>query len=246
MSHNPLFQEKLAARVVLTSTVVAGLCAGTAIIAASINPEVSTAAKEILAVLLPLIGTWVGTVLAFYFGRDTYHAAAVETRLSMGQQLSKPATTIGIALHEFTGTSLKVADDAAALKVTIADLRTLFADLRSKGYFRVPVLTRDMVPLYVIHSEPLQGYVNTLFSTGSTAAELGNKTLADMLDDPVHGPRVKRSFTTVGTDATVADVKNKLAASAPAQDAFITQNGRADGAVIRWITNNDIQEAAKA
>src|SRR5574342_1393854 len=35
--------------------------------------------KDVLALLLPVIGAWAGTVLAFYFGRENYLAASRST-----------------------------------------------------------------------------------------------------------------------------------------------------------------------
>src|SRR5205823_8752413 len=44
-------------------------------------------AKYVLGVLLPVIGAWVGTVLAFYFGKENFEAAS-KSAASLVRQLS--------------------------------------------------------------------------------------------------------------------------------------------------------------
>src|SRR6266576_4938414 len=40
------------------------------------SDRASDTARQVLATVLPLIGTWVGTVLAFYFSKENFEAAA--------------------------------------------------------------------------------------------------------------------------------------------------------------------------
>jgi hypothetical protein len=42
----------------------------------SSGAEVAAAAKDILATLLPVIGTWIGTVLAFFYSKENFESAA--------------------------------------------------------------------------------------------------------------------------------------------------------------------------
>src|SRR2546429_9060008 len=44
-------------------------------------------AKYVLGVLLPVIGAWVGTVLAFYFGKENFEAAS-RSAANLVRQLS--------------------------------------------------------------------------------------------------------------------------------------------------------------
>ena len=63
------FREKLAIVIVVVSLVVVVVLGGIAIVSSS---ERAGAADKILTMILPMISTWVGTVLAFYFGKSNW------------------------------------------------------------------------------------------------------------------------------------------------------------------------------
>src|SRR6516162_2693960 len=63
------FRGRLAMLIVLVSLVLTAILAGFAIYFDTHS------AKDILTMVLPMIGTWVGTMLAFYFGREQLEAA---------------------------------------------------------------------------------------------------------------------------------------------------------------------------
>ena len=39
-------------------------------------PNQSGVATQVLSTVLPVIGTWIGTILAFYFGKENFETAA--------------------------------------------------------------------------------------------------------------------------------------------------------------------------
>jgi hypothetical protein len=84
------------------------------------------------------------------------------------------------------------------------------------------------------------------------AAQIANLTLADLMNDKELGPVVLGSFALVKSDATLADAKNAmdnvsaaLGSAGNCYDVFVTDNGKADEAVLGWITNDIINENAK-
>ena len=83
MDNTDDFRSKLGSRLVFGSTIVlTGLglviMVGAAWSAlASNKPETfMSAAQLLLSALLPLFGTWVGTILAFYYTKESYQAAS--------------------------------------------------------------------------------------------------------------------------------------------------------------------------
>jgi hypothetical protein len=72
-------------------TVVALLMIGLPVI---FNKDATTATaayqsiKDLFAIVLPLLGTWVGTILAFYFGQKNYEAATQGT-IELHKQLHR-------------------------------------------------------------------------------------------------------------------------------------------------------------
>jgi len=205
--------------------------------------DASKAAMQILTILLPVIGTWVGTVLAFYFGRENFEAGARETRLSMGQHLSDPALQDAIPLAKIK--ALQVADDAAARDKKLAEIDS---QLKAGGFFRIPILTTANHPLYVVHRQPLDSFIADQAPNppaGAGAKSFDELTLDDLLKSP-DGAKLSTSFVTIPQTATLADAKLMMESRKDCQDVFITAKGSADEPVVAWLTNNEIQRAASA
>lgn len=232
-----MFQERLATWVVVSGIVISGLCAITAIVAVGFKDteNVAKAARDILTILLPVIGTWIGTVLAFFFGRENFEAGARETRLTLGQRLDSKAMEAAIPVDKIK--SIDVADDAAAKALT---LDKIDIHLKAIGFARTPIFTTSKLPLYVVHRQPLDSF---LAQQAKANKPLTGLTLKDLLDS-TEGAIVKESFVTVSESATLAEAKAAMEAVKSRQDVFVTRTGKADSPVVAWLTNNEIQRAS--
>src|SRR6516162_2412963 len=83
-------------------------------------------AKYILGVLLPVIGAWVGTVLAFYFGQVNFEAAS-RSAANLVRQLSPreklQAAAAGQAMMKINDvTSFKIPPDNTEANITMEQL----------------------------------------------------------------------------------------------------------------------------
>lgn len=225
------FQQTLAMWVVITGLVVTGACAITAIVTVQRFPGVAGEAKEILTIVLPVVGTWIGTVLAFYFGRENFEAGARETRRTLGQQaLDNRALDAAISVDKIK--SIDVADEAAANAKALSDIQT---HLNNTGFHRVPVLTTDKKPIYVIHRQPLESFL-----LGGQAP--ANPTVQHLFNSA--NGKVIKEFVVVAESATLAEAKAAMEARKQCQDVFITRTGKHDSPILGWLTNNEIQRAA--
>src|SRR5436309_3092423 len=82
----------LAGGIVAASIVGIVIASTVALIAAGSNrPETS---RLVFSSVLPLLGTWVGTVLAFYFARDNLEAATQSTLQLAGIETGTPVTRV--------------------------------------------------------------------------------------------------------------------------------------------------------
>src|SRR5689334_7338076 len=79
-------REFLAITVTLAS-LVGVIALGITVILLGKNKDQSVVAKDVLSTMLPLIGTWVGTVLAFYFSKANFEAAQ-QSVAAMAKQVS--------------------------------------------------------------------------------------------------------------------------------------------------------------
>jgi len=193
--------------------------------------------RLVFASIVPLVGTWVGAVLAFYFssanlrtGSDTTLAAV---RAAGGLSPASLVTEVWTPLRAMLTTP--VADEAAADKLV---LKVLYDDMQSFEKSRMPILTKPGgVALYVVHESDIDKYAATLTPPTATSA-LGAATLKDLREAP--GFAALLSFATVPEIATVADARTALSAVAGAKDVFVTDDGTPKGAVKGWLTNSDL------
>src|SRR5690348_14978704 len=79
-----------------------------AIIAA--GAERAETSRLVFSSVLPLLGTWVGTVLAFYFARENLQAATESTLALVGLETSTPVTRVMIRESDFVAYDLGAND----------------------------------------------------------------------------------------------------------------------------------------
>jgi hypothetical protein len=139
----------LAAGIVGASIVGIVLSSAVAILAAA--DDRADTSRLLFSAVLPLLGTWVGTVLAFYFARENLEAAAESTLALAGRETATPVTRVMIRESDFVaydvGSSERVEDvPLSAVRDKMRELVPPPADCRS-GTRRVR--------FYVIHDSTL-------------------------------------------------------------------------------------------
>jgi hypothetical protein len=189
--------------------------------------------------LIPMFGTWVGTVIAFYFSRENFATAAKATRELVSQLGDDALKQISVkdAWIPVTAIEAVTVDDAKEDTVLVSDIH---AKLSSK-VSRVPVWNQNKVGRYVIHESMIYKFM----------AEQNNKaaTLRDFLGFATSGTTMKNIVSKIGwvsPNATLGDAKEKMQSIPDCQDVFVTASGAMTEPVLGWITNADIARKAKA
>ena len=202
----------------------------------------NTTAQTILATVLPVIGTWVGTVLAYYFSKENIEAAtrsvtAIARQMTPEERLrSKPVQDVMIRREDM----FFVRGPAESVNL-IQSLKALQASRKGD---RLPVLDKSDCALYVVHRSTIDKFlVDQVFRNPGTV--LDKMTLADMLAIPDLKSALDRSFAVVRQDATLADAKTAMDALTFTQDVFVTRTGSQKEPVIGWITNGIIEDNAR-
>jgi hypothetical protein len=195
-------------------------------------------ARLIFTAVLPLLGTWVGTVLAFYFARDNLQAATDSTistlRVATGLTPTSPVTAVmtrfdAIMPRKMVGTKA----DAEATQ-----LRELHELMSTTGRSRVPIFDSSNVVLYVVHEPDIDKYAQIVVKSSDNLED--TDTVRALLDqgDPLRA--AVETFVTVPPTATVADARNQLNAKTGCKDVFVTTAGRSTDPVVGWLTNSDL------
>lgn len=222
--------------------IVAGIVGITLVSAAAIwfakSSERADTTMAVFSALLPVVGTWIGTVLAFYFAKENFQAASDATRATLKQAGTFSEDTKVAEVMTLKGNispSRTVADMEEAEGLVLSDLTR---EMQDKGNHRVPVFTTSRgAPLLVIH----QDHVNDYAQKNSTSVEtLGAAPTVGKLREVPELKSAVENFVTVQLTATVADVRRALQQAPGSKDVFITVDGTREGAVVGWVTNSDL------
>jgi hypothetical protein len=205
------------------------------------------AGRMVWSGLLPLLGTWVGTVLVYYFSKEGFQAASESMRKMAETAMGKPLESIPvkdkmIPIEKWFYKDLSV---SPAATINLAGLITqMIAANRGQ---RIPILDKGC-PKYVIHASRIYEYL-ALLAAAPLAAAPGvtpsTATLNDFLNDPKVKGELSNSFALVNENATLADAKDAMEKYDKCQDVFVTKKGVTSEEVIGWITNITIAESAK-
>jgi len=203
--------------------------------------------KYVLGVLLPVIGAWVGTVLAFYFGQGNFEAAS-RSAANLVRQLSPreklQAEAAGRAMMKINEvTTFKIPPDKTEADITIRKLIDEgFEKDKSRPRQRLPVLDAEDRGKYVLHRSTIDAFV----APKKRPPDVDESTLSlkDLLEDSKIKDYIVNSFLPLTPDATLADAKDLLDKNPQCLDILVTKDGTKNGAVAGWITNVMVLNAA--
>lgn len=189
-------------------------------------------ARLVFSAVLPLLGTWVGTVLAFYFAKDNLQAATDSTlkiiASSSGDQAT-PVTSVMVAGSDIVAYDLGATDRPEDLK--LADISAKMASAVPPRH-RLPIRNAAGAALYVVHDSTLTDYVQSVGETVATTT----KTLGDLLAVPKYKGLIS-AIAFVPQDATLAQARSAMTSVQSCNDVFVTAHGKQDEPVLGWLTN---------
>ncbi|ARO88259.1 hypothetical protein EBAPG3_010970 [Nitrosospira lacus] len=241
-------RAKIGKNIVYFALSVIGILGFVSILAASFGTageKSFTQVKDILGILLPVLGTWVGTVLAFYFSKENFIAAAQQTsnlvrQLTPDQKLQAipvEEAMISITAPTTVKLTLNKKEEEIKLKADILD-----ALLPEGGKNRLPCVDPEGKIKYVIHRSIIEGYISKQAFSGSV--NLADLTLKDMLAvNQIQ--RIATAFGAVGQNAKLNAVKTLMDGNPECSDVFVTVDGTKNGNAVGWITNIILTEKCK-
>lgn len=216
--------------------------------------------KDLMSILLPLIGTWMGTILAFYFSKENFEAANQRVK-----ELVKQITTTDEKLQVLKASDvmskpgdfplLTVKDEDDFKQKKIKDVLTTMTDSHTE---RLPILQAETLRfIFLLYRTTIERFIIGL-TDGTIKLKLGDqRTIADKNDLTINDMfqsdykmikdiidmNDRHCFMSV--DGTLDKVKQAMQDNTICQDVFITQTGDKDEPIAGWITNNMIIEKAE-
>jgi CBS domain-containing protein len=200
----------------------------------------SDAAKLVFGSLLPLLGTWVGTVLAFYFAKANFESAAKNTKDLLGITERLRSTPVESVM-------LKMSDPSVIKKTLVAPeipeslkIAELVKTMRDNRRHRLPVLNSNSSPVFVIHLSTLTDFICTQALSGPP----GGKPVIDLTIGDLQAVNELYqqilAWTCVKLGATLAEAKLAMESTPNCSDVFVTTSGLKSDPVVGWITNVEI------
>ncbi len=214
--------------------------------------------KGLFNVLLPVIGTWMGTLLAFYFSKDNFEAASKQAQELAGQMNNTAGKLqdlkVGDIMIKPNDSSLLVVKDEADFKTK--ELKDLMEKMDESHSDRLPILQKDTLKfVFLIYRSTIERFIVAL-TTGSEVKIPGKTVTIDNIPDLTMDDMYQSNFKLfqeimaikncfLPLTATLDKVQQAMVDNSVCQDVFITQTGNKDEKVEGWITNNMIIEKAE-
>ncbi|WP_133773319.1 hypothetical protein [Enterovirga rhinocerotis] len=198
-------------------------------------------ADKVISSFFPLVGAWVGTVVAFYFARDNF---IVATQSAQALLRKEPVDPLSLKSAESSMIPLAKATvkrgSEATLKATT--LRALLTEMADKNVSRLPLLFEDDRPFAVLHADRIRQF----FAEKGAAIDQAEATLQTMLADPEYARWLPASYALVGPSTSLSDgwtaiqTQKMRMGRLGCRDALVTKNGKADEAVVGFLTDEVI------
>ncbi|MGY4101253.1 hypothetical protein ACW2Q0_17110 [Nocardia sp. R16R-3T] len=221
------FRARLAAWLVGLS--LAAITAISVLVVTMAEPgEKGSASQLVFSSVLPLFGTWVGTVLAFYFARENLEAATQSTlRLSGGYKKDDSVSDVMIRRAQMIVRAATSGEQIGA--ITVESIATI---ITVTGKKRVPILDDKGSVKFVIHQSLLDSYARTV--TPETYAQA---SLDDLLASP-ENKILAKAIGFVSITATLGEARDQMQRVNGCNDIFVTSSGDPAEPVLGWLTNN--------
>jgi hypothetical protein len=214
------------------------------------DPATFSNTKDIIGLFLPIIGTWMGTILAFYFSKDNFESAnrsmqqTIKSLTSEEKLKTTKADSVMIPVnaieHPFNGT--KTADT-----ITITEMLQFLDKIKRN---RIVVIDENKIVSKVIHRSAINSFISHQVLADKDPVEVAVVQKLKIEDMETLGTDdvkdvLKNGVEFIAQDASLFDAQQKMIKNKKCQDVFITNTGSRTEAVIGWITSVIVTDNAK-
>lgn len=218
-------RNSIALAVLIFSTV------GIVLLALSTILQDPTEAKDIFNVILPVFSSWVGTILAFYFGRENFESANQQVRelvekLTPQQRAKASVTSIMRRLVDINYFTIPPNQGDENIQLSV-----LFDKFRGK-ISRLPILESNGKPKYMIHQSRFDRYLSSGGNQEDTLQQF-----IDMQQSQGLSFDCNNGFVVVSEQISIVQAKLKMESVPSCQDIFVTKEGSLDEPLTGWISN---------
>lgn len=192
--------------------------------------EKKDAASQVFNGVLPIYGTWVGTLLAFYFAKENLDSATqalAQIAPSTSSNLSSILVSEVIST-KFVSVYNSGTDSQKSLEYLKKELT--FSERR-----RLPILKPDGSLDFLVYYQDIDEYVLT-----KDVAERDKLTLEGFIQEFSSDRKKPVVFVSKGISLAMADAERRKVGDC--RDVIVTDSGTKDGKVIGYLTDVDIDK----
>jgi hypothetical protein len=199
--------------------------------------------------VLPLFGTWVGTVLAFYFAARNLEAATASTRsitestarLASVVETATPVSGKMIPRAEMKVLSLSAGEATDLNKLELKRIWSRFEEIKPRD--RLPILGPDDTILALAHRSLITGFASRQSDPLPTALDpnpgaVAAKTVSDLNKE--EKTLLLETFAVVPANATLGEARTRMRVVSRCHDVLVTQTGSKTEPVLGWLTDSDL------
>ena len=229
-------RQKLANNLTIVS--VAGITI-TGLVMILLSEKHGEAAEHVMTAVLPLFGSWIATVLAYYFAKENLRAATSSVSALVASRRENDLSRIPVTRRMIERNRIVTLSDKFK-PVADAALKDITAYLKERAVRRSPILDDKGAIVYMIHLSAIDQFVRDQVAAGRSIDAL---RFSDLLTVPALKALLEHSFEIVAETATLSDAKAKMENNSLCEDVFVTKTGSADEPILGWITDNALLHA---
>lgn len=212
-------------------------------------------ATLLLGSLLPVFGTWVGTVLAFYFGKENFEASQQRTKEMVQSVVSAFATTnvVDAMVPRNRMIVLDIPNGKDLGDIAVGEIRSKFqvAGVNGSPISRLPILDQTGACFGILHRSV---WTEMVLSASALGPIINDQTLIkDILamNYPLRPgitfeQLIRQAVAFVARDKTLAEAKAAMERVLGSQDVIVTETGTSGEPVLGWLSNVEIGKLSSA
>ena len=191
--------------------------------------------------LFPLIGTWMGAIIAYYFAKENFDAAAnqynkVIDKLTPEQQLSSISVASVMKLIKNTQTL-----QFEQFKST--PIIDILQNPNFTNYNRFLFLDNSKCK-YIIHRSTFDRVISNAIINKSDPNSIKLEDFVKSEDESIKG-YIEKGIEFISINRNLLDAKNLIISNKFCLDVIVTANGDKNDDVMGWITDIIISEKVK-
>lgn len=195
-----------------------------------------TDAQLVFNAILPLFGTWVGTVLAYFFSRENFEAASQSVERISSRLIEQKLQSVLVSSVMVPRSQMFVSTEP---KNEI--LLDILAQLEGKNLSRLPILDKNDHPLFLVYKEDIVEYLYRM-KAGISEEDRKKLTVQNLLEE---NSASKKQFAVVRESGSLLEAQEAMNRMSESRVIFVTKSGGETDAVVGMLTSIDIAKRAQ-